>query len=323
MHRFLLGACLALIAGHAVAKDRVVIQTGWTPQAEYGGYYQALATGIYDAHDLEVTLKPGGPQLNAAQVLVGGRADFAILAGNTIALGMVEQAVPFVTVATFFQKDPRMLMAHAENNYRTIADFKGKPILVSNDGRQTYWQFLKSKHGFTDDQIRPYTFNLAPFLTDKRLSLQGYVTSEPFSVRDANVATTYVLLADHGWSTYAHLMMTSRKMIEERPELVQRVVDASIKGWYAYLSGKHQAAFDLILKENPNYPPQLAVDVLGELKKSGIVLSGDALTNGIGATTDARWKAFFDMMVEAGVYKSDLDYKAAYTTKFVNKKIGM
>jgi NitT/TauT family transport system substrate-binding protein len=117
--------------------------------------------------------------------------------------------------------------------------------------------------------------------------------------------------------------MTSKKMVAEKPDLIQRFIDASIKGWYGFLYRSNDDAVALIMKGDPSYTPQNARDTLGALKENGMIDSGDAKTLGIGAMTDARWKDFFDQMAKAGVYKPDLDYRAAYTTQFVDKKVGM
>jgi NitT/TauT family transport system substrate-binding protein len=318
----ILASLLTMVCA-ATAKDKVTFQTSWIAETEYGGYYQALAGGLYDDAQLDVTLRQGGPQINAAQLLVSGAADFGIISGNAIALSMVEQDAPFVAVAAFFQKDPRILLAHPESGFKSLADLKGKPILVSADGQQTYWKFLKLKFGYSDEQIRPYTFNIAPFLVDKTLALQGYVTSEALNVRDAGIEPTILLLADAGYSPYSQLLMTSKRMVAEKPEIVQRFVDASIKGWYAYLYGDDSKGVAMITKYNPDYGASVGIRATAELKNYGIVDSGDTKILGIGAMTDARWKDFFDTMVAAGAYQPTLDYHAAYTMQFVDKKVGL
>jgi NitT/TauT family transport system substrate-binding protein len=316
-------AFLPFLAGAAAAKDAVTFQISWLAESEFGGYYQALAAGIYDSYDLDVTLRQGGPQINTAQRLVSGTTDFALISGNAVAISLVQQDAPFVAVAALFQKDPRILLSHPEAGFKTLADLKGKPILVSNDGVQTFWKFLKLKYGYTDEQIRPYTANLAPFLVDKTLTMQGYISNEPLGARNSGVEPTIFLLADEGYSPYSQLLSTSKKMIAEKPQLVQRFVDASIKGWYAFLYGDNAKGMEMIVKSNPEYGATFAVRALDEMKKAGIIDSGDTKTLGIGAMSDARWKDFYDTMVKAGDYQTAVDYRAAYTTQFVNKKVGL
>ncbi len=318
-----LGMAFAAATGSAAANEKVVFLTDWLAEAEHGGFYQALAEGLYKAEGLDVTIKQGGPQVNTAQLLLSGAVDMAIEANSFVPLNAVKENAGYVAVAAFFQKDPQVLMSHPESGFKTLADLKGKPILISNDAWETYWKFLKVKYGFDDRQGRPYTFSLAPWLADKTLTQQGYVTSEPFSARAAGVDPIVFLLADYGYTTYSQVLMVSRKMIAEKPQVVQGFIDASIKGWNDFLNGDHSKGVALIIKDNPDYTLKTNDESIGALKENGILTSGDAKTLGIGAMTDARWKDFFDTLVQAGVYPASLDYKQAYTLQFVNKKVGV
>ncbi len=315
-------ATAALPVG-ASAMDKIVFGLNWFPQAEHGGFYQAVAEGIYKSYGLDVTIKPGGAQVNTAQLLAAGAYDFAIVSNNLIPMNMVREGIPFVAVAAVFQKDPQCLMAHAEMGFKTLADLNGHPIQIGTDAWDSYWKFLKVKYGFVDSQARPYTFNVAPFLADKTVIQQEYVTNYRGHVKGTGVNPQIFLLADYGYSTYATIIMTSKKMVRERPDLVQRFVDASIKGWYGFLHGDNSKAVAMIIKDNPDYTKEWAASVVNVINERGLSVSGDAQTMGLGAMTDTRWKDFFDIMVKTGAYKSDLDYKSAYTLQFVDKKVGM
>src|SRR5579864_2885566 len=313
----LTGAMLWGAATPAVALDKVTLGTDWRAEAEHGGYYQAIATGIYAKYGLEVTLRPGGPQVNGAQLLAAGQLDFDEAPNSFIGLNFAKQTIPMVAIAAFFQKDPQVLIAHA--GVTTLASLKGKPIMIGADTRVGYWLFLKAKFGYTDDQIRPYNFNVGPFLVDKNAVQQGYLTSEPFTIAKQGVEPVVLLIADAGYSSYGSLIQTSQKMIDENPDLVQRFVDASIEGWYSYLYGDPAPANALIKKDNPEETDELLSYALSKMKEYGIVDSGDALKLGVGAMTDGRWKDFFDVMSKQKLYPEDMDYKKAYTTQFVNK----
>ena len=316
-------AALIAMAGSALAQEKIAFLTDWLAEAEHGGFYQALAEGLYKDAGLDVSIKQGGPQVNTAQLLLSGAVDMAIQANSFVPLNAVKENADYVAVAAFFQKDPQVLMSHPESGFKTLADLKGKPILISNDAWETYWKFLKVKYGFDDKQGRPYTFNLAPWLADKNLTQQGYLTSEPFAAKAAGVDPIVFLLADYGYSTYSQVLMVSRRLVAEKPKVVQAFIDASIKGWYDFLNGDRSKATALIIKDNPDYTAKMNEDSVGALKQYGILMSGDAATLGIGAMTDARWKDFFDTMVQAGVYPATMDYKKAYTLQFVDKKVGL
>jgi NitT/TauT family transport system substrate-binding protein len=309
--------------GFATAAEVVSFGTDWKAEAEHGGYYEAIATGIYQRHGLDVTLRQGGPQVNHAQLLAAGRLDFNLAPNSFGPLNFVRENIPMVAVAAIFQKDPSVLIAHPGQGYDTLSALKGKPIMIGSDTRITSWVFLKSKFGYTDDQIRPYTFSVAPFLADPKAVQQGYLSSEPFIIESQGIKPVVLLLADAGYASYGSLIQTSDKLAQEKPGLVQSFVDASIEGWYSYLYGDPAPANGLIKRDNPEMTDALLAYGIAKIKEYGIVDSGESKTKGIGAMTDARWHDFFDTMAKAGVYPENLDFQKAFTLKFVNKKVGM
>jgi NitT/TauT family transport system substrate-binding protein len=316
---------LALAASASLrAEDHVAFGLDWKAEAEYGGYYQALASGIYRRHGLDVTIRQGGPQVNQTQLLLAGRLDFTISSNSFLALNFVQQKLPFVAVAAMFQKDPSVLIAHRGQGHDSFAALRGQPIMIGADTRAGWWNFLRAKFGYSDSQIRPYTFNLAPFLHDKSAVQEGYLGSEPFSIEQATGEKPVVLLiADAGFAGYASLIATSRKLTTDKPDLVQRFLDASIEGWYAYLYNDPRPGNDLIKKENPEMTQALLDYGRGVLKQHGIVDSGDTEKLGIGAMTAARWLEFFQSMQQAGLYPKDLDWRSAYTLRFVDRGVGL
>jgi len=317
------GAAVGLVCTDDAAAETVSFGTDWKAEAEHGGYYQAIATGIYRQHGLEVTLRQGGPQVNHAQLLAAGRLDFNLAPNSFGPLNFTAENIPMVAVAALFQKDPSVLIAHPGQGNDSLAALKGKPIMIGSDTRITSWMFLKSKLGYTDDQIRPYTFSVAPFLVDPSAVQQGYLSSEPFTIESQGVKPVVLLLADAGYSSYGSLIQTSDKLVQEKPDLVQRFVDASVEGWYGYLYSDPRPANELIKRDNPEMTDALLAYGIAKIKGYGIVDSGDAKTNGIGAMTEARWRDFFETMANAGVYSKNLDFHKAYTLRFVNKKVGM
>lgn len=309
--------------GAAQALDKVTFGTNWVAQAEHGGYYQALADGTYKKYGLDVTILPGGPNANNRILLPVGKIDFYMSANLLQAFDAVAQNIPTVAVAASFQKDPQVLMAHPGQGIDRFEDLKTLTILVSKEGMAGYYQWLKKDYGFTDAQVRPYTFNPQPFLADKKMAMQGYVTSEPYAVEtQGKFKPVIFLLADQGFSTYSTLIETRRDLVEKKPDLVQRFVDASAIGWANYIYGDNKAANALIKKHNPDMTDALLANSVEKMKQYGIVDSGDSLKLGLGAMTDARVKDFFDKMVRSGVLKPDLDYRKAYTLQFVNKGVG-
>jgi len=302
--------------------DKVRFGTNWVAEAEHGGFYQAVADGTYKKYGLDVTIVPGGPNVNNRILLPVGKIDFFMSANSLQSFDAVEHNIPTVAVAASFQKDPQVLIAHPDVG--TLEDLKTRILFVSKEGMTTYFQWLKADYGFSEKNVKPYTFNAQPFLADKKSAMEGYVTSEPFAIeKQAKFKPKVFLLADHGFNSYSTLIETRRDLVEKKPDLVQRFVDASAIGWYHYLYGDSRPGNALIKQHNPEMSDDLLAYSIVKMKQDGIVDSGDTLKSGIGAMTDAHWKSFFDKMVHAGVVKAGLDYKHAYMLQFANKGVGV
>jgi NitT/TauT family transport system substrate-binding protein len=325
--RKLRGAFTALlaIAGFvgAARAETVSFGTDWKAEAEHGGYYQAIATGIYKKYGLDVNLRQGGPQVNHAQLLAAGVLDFNLASNSFAPLNFAQQNIPMVAIAALFQKDPSVLIAHAGVGNDSLTALRGKPIMISGDTRAGSWLFLKQKFGYTDDQIRPYNFSTAPFLADKTAVQQGYLSSEPYTIEKEGVKPVVLLIADSGYASYGSILQCSLKLATEKTDLVQRFVNASIEGWYSYLYGDPTPANTLIKKDNAEMNDELIAYGRSKIKEYGIVDSGDAKSDGIGAMTDVRWHEFYDTMSKAGLYPAGMDYKKAFTLQFVNDHVGM
>lgn len=310
----------------SLAADRVRFGTNWVAEAEHGGFYQALADGTYAKYGLEVEIVPGGPQINNRILLSAGKLDFYISANFLQAFAAVEQNVPTVVVAAIMQRDPIAIMAHPNAGIETFEDIRNKNVtlLLGADAMVTSFRWLKSEHGFHDEQARPYTFNPQPFLANKNSALQGYVTSEPFVIeRAGGFKPKIFLLADHGFDGYATTLETRTTLLRENPDLVARFIEASIIGWYNYLYGDSKPANELIKKHNPEMTDALIAFSTAKMKEYGIVDSGDALILGIGAMQEAKIKRFFDKMVKAGVVNSGVNWRKSFDTTFVNRKHGL
>ncbi len=292
--------------------------TDWKAEAEQGGFYEAVAEGLYAKHGLDVTIVQGGPGSNVPQQLAAGAVDMGVGSNAFIVMNLAQQKVPVKAVAAVFQKDPQVLLAHPDAGVKTIADLKGHPILLGDASVGAFWVWLKAKYGFTDDQVRKYTFNSAPFLADKRAAQEGYVTSEPYSIeKQTGMKPLVFLLADNGYPGYATMILAPDALIAKNPAAVKAFVEATAEGWHDYLYGDPKPADALIKKDNPEMTQDVLDQARAKMRDDGIADGGDAKTGGIGIMTDARWAAFFDMASGQGVYPKTFDHKTAYTLQFV------
>ncbi|TCU09925.1 ABC transporter substrate-binding protein [Rhizobium sullae] len=319
-----LGAAIAA-APSGYALDNVTYGTNWLAQAEHGGFYQAIADGTYEKYGLDVSIVQGGPNAANSALLISGKIDF-YMGGPQGEITAVEQGIPLVDVAAIFQKDPHVLIAHPDAGVETFEDLaKLKTLFLSKDGYLTYFEWMKANYkGFKDEQYKPYNFNPAPFIADKESAQQGYLTSEPYEIqKQTGWEPKLFLLADNGYTPYSTMITTTQTMIDRKPDVVQRFVDASIEGWYNYLYGDNSKANELIKKDNPEMTDGQIAYSIAKMKEFGIVESGEALDKGIGCITDAHYKKFFEGMVGIKIFKADTDYTKAFTTKFVCKGSGM
>jgi NitT/TauT family transport system substrate-binding protein len=311
--RLLAIAALAVaLTASAAALDKVRFVTDWKAQAEHGGFYQAKAKGYYEEEGLDVEIIQGGPSVNVPLLLGSEQAEFGIGSNSFIPLNMIAEGVPAFAAAAIFQKDPQVLITHPRDDVKSIADMKGKPIMISDAASGAYWIWLKATFGFDDSQIRKYTYNLAPFLSDETAIQQGYVTSEPFQIeKEGGFKPQLFLLADEKYPSYANLILATDKIAAEKPLLVAKFVRASIRGWVDYLTGDPAPGNALIKADNPEMTDDILANAIAKMNE--YKLMGDKP----GEMTDARWQEFFDVMSKNGVYKQDLDWKRAFSTVFL------
>lgn len=318
-------AAILMVSASGSAADKVTYGTNWLAEAEHGGFYQAVADGTYAKYGLDVTIVQGGPNAANSALLKAGKINFYMGGPQEEILG-VAAGVPMVDVAAIFQKDPQVIIAHPDAGIDKFEDLaKAQTIFLGKDGYVGFFEWMKANFkGFKDEQYKPYNFNPAPFIADKNSAQQGYLTSEPYEIeKQAGFKPNVFLLADAGYTPYSTMITTQQAFVDKNPELVQRFVDASIEGWYNYLYGDNAKGNALIKKDNPEMTDGQIAYSIAKLKEYGIADSGDAIKGGIGCMTDEHFKKFFDSMVAIKMFPADVDYKKAYTTKFVCKGVGL
>lgn len=310
---------LAVLPLQVLALEAVIFATDWKAQAEQGGFYQAKALGLYEKAGLDVTILGGGPGVNIPQLLGAGAIDFGMGSNSFIPLNMVRAGVPAKAVMAAFQKDPQVLITHPRADIATLADIKDKPVMIADASINAFWVWLRAKHDFSDRQIRKYTFNLAPFLVNPKAIQQGYVTSEPYTISTRGGFEPQVfLLSDFGYPSYAAMVLAQNRLIEDRPDLVQAFVNASIRGWQSYIYGDPSPGNKLILAANPDMSQDIIDQAIAQIRERGMLASPDTEKQGLGAMSAARWQSFFKTMSENRVYPATLDWQNAFTTDFTN-----
>ncbi|MEM1236205.1 MAG: ABC transporter substrate-binding protein [Pseudomonadota bacterium] len=298
----------------------VTFGTNWVAQAEHGGFYQSVADGTYEACGIDVTILPGGPQVNNAALMLAGRIDF-YMGGHLDAYFGVAEGLPLVNVMSSFQKDPQVIMSHP-GKVSSFEELKDLRMIVQDAA--TYYEWMKAAYGFGDDNRQPYTFNSAPFIANENSAQQGYLSSEPYAIlQETGIEVDVWLIADAGYNAYSTTIQTTRGYMDENPEVTKCFVEGSILGWYNYIYGDNDAADALILADNPDMSQDKIDFAIQAMIDNGIVDSGDTLELGVGAMTDERSESFYNDMVEAGVLPAGLDFKQAYDLTYINKGLGL
>lgn len=304
------------VAGISQAQS-IVFLMDWRPQAEQGGFYQAAEAGLYTQAGLTVKLRSGGPQTDPSRMLAAGAVDAAMISNAFQALNLIALDADIVIVMAAFQKDPQILMAHASTGARTLADLRGKPMFIGDASVGTFWQWLKATQGYSDRQIRKYTYSLAPWMVNKTSAQQGYITSEPFTAQQAGASPTVFLLADNGFRGYAAMVGVRRKLVEKNPEAVRAFVSASQRGWYEYLYGDPQKANVRILKENREMTPALLAHARAAMISNDIVGGEGAQVPDIGAMSMERWEALLADVAALELYDPSLPLSRGISTQFL------
>ncbi len=297
----------------ARAATKVRFLTNWFAEAEHGGFYQAIATGLYEKAGLDVELRQGNAQLNGMQLMLGGETDI-IMSYDITTLNAAEKGAPIKAFFTSFQFDLIGLMTRPDVN--SLAELKGRKVYFGANGYSSYWPWLKSKFGYTDEMAAPKGPNLQTFFNDPNSAVAGYLTAEPYLAVQRNVPVKFFLFAEQGYPPYANTMVTTTEYLKNNSDVVARFTRASVEGWKDYLRDP-TAGNALIRKLNPQMPDEHINYSLGKMREVKAVEGGDAATMGIGIMTDARWQRTYEFLVGAKLLKPETDWKQVFTTDYI------
>lgn len=303
------------ISTSGMAAEKFTFLTNWFAQAEHGGFYQAQAQGLYKKAGLDVTVKMGGPQVNSMQLMAAGQAD-CIISDNMQALESWEAGVQAQIVATTFQHSAVAFITHPD--VKTQQDLQGKTFLLAAEAYTSFWPWAKSALNLKDARVRPYTFSVQPFLADKTLVQQGYITSEPFAIEKVGAQAHVWPISDWGYPPYGNSIVCMKSTVEKNPQAVEKFVKASMEGWKSYLADP-TAGNVVIKKENPNMTDEQIAFGIAQMKKYQMLTGGDAQNGGIGIITEPRLKQTWDLLVQNKLIDAaKVPFDQTYTLKFID-----
>jgi NitT/TauT family transport system substrate-binding protein len=289
----------------------VTLQTDWYPQAEHGGFYNALVKGYYKEAGLDVTILPGGPNVTPTKLLVTGAANFAMDSSDHVLVSEAE-GLAIVAVGATMQQDPQAVMLHAEDPATCFEDLEGRTIAAVPGA--SWFQYLIHKFGFKNTKEIPATFTVANFLHDPQYIQQIFVTSEPFYVQKEGQKIKILLIKDTGYAPY-RVFCCTRTYLEKNRDVVQKFVAASIRGWRDYMQDPAAADAE-IAKRNPEMNKDQMEFSWKALKDGGFVSGPDASGATTGKFEAQRWTDIYQILRELNVITKDIDPTQAYTLDF-------
>lgn len=251
------------------ARSALRLQLDWYPQAEHGGFFQALAQGFYREAGLEVEILPGGPGAFIMQKLVTGRVDVAIGRSDDV-FAAVSQGMPVVIVGVFMQRDPLCLLVHEDDSVRTFADLDGRAVMAHPGA--AWVRHVEASLGISVHLV-PMNYGLARFLADPRFIQQGYVTNEVFVARRAGARVRTLLLADSG-NESLRVIFTQRAFLREHPAALQAFITQSLRGWDDFMHGDPSPARTLVRASHEGLDDEV-FDYAREALRTHRLIDGD------------------------------------------------
>jgi NitT/TauT family transport system substrate-binding protein len=292
---------------------KITLQADWYPQPEHGGFYTALVKGYYKQEGLDLSIQPGGPYLVVPQQVASGSAQFGMASSDQV-LESVASGQPLVAVAATMQRDPQGIMVRKDSPIRSFADLNGHTVAVKLGS--TWFEYLLKRYKLDSVREVPATFSVANFVSDPGYIQQAFATSEPFFAHQAGVETRLLLTSDAGYNPY-RVMFTTREFLDQHPDVVEKFVRASIKGWRDYLNDP-TAGNAAVSKVNPALNQEWMQFTWQALRDGGFVTGDDRSGNQLGNMEAARWTTMYNQLLELKVIEKPFDPATAYTLRFVS-----
>lgn len=293
----------------------VTLMLNWFPEAEHGGYYAALVHGFYEEQGLKVTIKPGGPNAPVIQQVARGDHEFGITNADRIITARAQEA-NLKAVFAPLANSPRCLLVHAESGITKFEDLKDVTLMMK---RENAWaQYLIKKYPLENVNVVPNTAGLAPFLADKQAVKQGYIISEPFVAKSQGAEVNTLLVADTGFNPYTSTLMTRDEYAAEHPEIVRKMVAASLKGWQTYLDSPEETNANI---HSLNEEMGLEILAFGVDAIKQHCIDATLAPEAFGSMKPARWTELVQQleeleMIDAGSVNAD----SLHTNEFMLAK---
>ncbi|MBM7045735.1 MULTISPECIES: ABC transporter substrate-binding protein [Rhizobium] len=320
----LLAAAVTVFAGlisitQVSAAEAVSVRLKWVAQAQFAGIYVAKAKGFYKEAGIEATINPGGPNINVESLVASGADTFGIASGTEGMLYARQNGLPLVCIGMSQQMTPFAYVTYNGTGIKSVKDFKGKKVATWFTGPQfTLFSVLAHEGIAKDDvQIVSQPFSMQPFIDHQYDVATVTLYNELNTLKEQGINDIRLFLPDDsGVTTQQDAIVTSEKVIKEKPELVQAFLAATLKGWkYSF---EHKAeAVDIVLAAGSGLERKHQELMLDEIEH--VMTAKLGKTEGLGAIDLASIGAVQDSLLEYKALKAKVDLKSAFDTSFWDK----
>lgn len=293
--------------------EKVSIRLKWLNQAQFAGFYYADKAGYYKNEGLDVTLNAGGLDFPAIQMVAGGSDNFGVAGADQILLAR-EKGVPVVALAAIYQQTPLVLFSLKESNITKPSDLIGKKVGIKyGQDEELIYRATLNAAGVDQKRINevPIKYDLSLLLNKKVDAMLGYSINEPFVIQEKGRETNLIYPADYGVHFYSDTLFTSERMIREKPDVVRRIVEATVKGWEQAVKNPEQAVA-YTLQSDTN----LARDHEAKMLNASIHLVKRD-DKPIGSMDRATWMSMQDLLLKQGFMKQPVDIDKVFTAEFL------
>tara|TARA_Y100001970_G_C14202945_1_gene842239 strand:+ start:822 stop:1868 length:1047 start_codon:yes stop_codon:yes gene_type:complete len=316
--RIFLGMSLVFTLSTQIwALEKVKVQLVWVKQGEFHGILNAVDKGFYADEGLEVEVLAGGPDIRTQAVVASGAAEFGTLSVGAV-IAARSNEVPLVQVMQAHQDSFMAYVGKKSRGYNTIEDIKGAKFGVWFGGGEYEPQLMANLSGVGKDNVKwvAQKFSMIEFYEDKLDVASVTLHNELHVVLGAGYTRDDITIykaADYGAAMISDGIATTERMIKEKPEIVQKFVNATLRGWQWGIYNAEEAA-RIVLKFNSGLEYQKQLYQVEETSK--LVASRKALTEGLGYMDIADWEVSQKGLLEIKAIDGPIDLKKGFTLRF-------
>ena len=295
--------------------DEVTVQLKWIHQAQFAGLYVAQDKGYYADENINIKLIEGGAGIDLTELLINGSADFTIISPEQLIVEC-SQGAPLKAITTTYRRSPVIFASMADSGIIHPADFIGKTVslLGQTEGEIEFYAMMK-KLGLDISKVKLIKYNpdYTEFLNGEADIMYLYITAGLIKVQQKGYKLNLIWPGDYGVKFYADSLVTTENMISQNPDLVNRFLRATLKGWEDAI-GDSESATEITLKYAKIKDKELQLAMMDA--QAPLIHTGEDY---IGWMKAEEWKAMYDTMLDQKLINAPMDYNKLYTMEFLSK----